>query len=91
MIAATLCQIGNFISLSPTPPKLNAQGEFKACSPNCDQINVAAPDETDLIWMVTLSTLQSRTHYNNKEWQKWEEEQSQQSQERIHFTIILED
>lgn len=38
----------------PHPPKLNAQGEFKTCSPNCDQISVAAPDETDLIWMVTF-------------------------------------
>lgn len=91
MIAATLCQIGIFISLSPSsPPKLNAQGEFKTRSPNC-RINPAAPDKTDLIWMVNLSTLESRTHYNNKEQQKWEEEQSQQSQERIHFTIILED
>lgn len=92
MIAATLCQIGIFISLTPSPPpKLNAQGEFKIHSPNCDRINVAAPDKTDLIWMVTLSTLESRAHYSNKERQKWEEEQSQQSQERIRFTIILED
>lgn len=80
----------HFYFSSPTP-KLNAQGEFKTSSANCDQINVAAPYKTDLIWMVTLSTLESRTHYNNKERQKWEEEQSQQSQERIHFTVILED
>ena len=92
MITATLCQISIFISLSPSSlPKLNAQGEFKTRSPNCDRINAAAPDKTDLIWMVTLSTLESRTHYNNKERQKWEKEQSQQSQGRIHFTIILED
>jgi hypothetical protein len=79
------------ISLSHTPQKLNAQGEFKSRNLNCDQINLAAPDKTDLIWMVTLSILENRTHYNNKKRQKWEEEQSQQIQERIRFTIILAD
>lgn len=43
MITATLCQIGIFISLFPSSlPKLNAQGEFKTRSPNCDRINAAA-------------------------------------------------
>lgn len=57
-----------------SPPKFNAQYKFKSHSLNCDRLNYAAPDKADLIWMVTLDTLENKSHYNNKKQQTWEEE-----------------
>lgn len=44
-------------------PKVN----LEVAGPNCDRIISVVAAETDLIWMVTLPTSESRTHYNNKE------------------------